>query len=181
MKSQGTILNAALAAVLATALCAGPMTAQNATSQPALPAAASNALPRTFPAPTNLQALPKTMTGQQVHDLMEQWSRELGTQCDACHTVDRTRMGPDGRLALNFAEDSKDLKRVARMMVTMVDLINTNYVAKAHGSGVPVSCGMCHRGELGAEPYEPTKKVDLPESVIHAVDHAERELQKPTQ
>lgn len=181
MKRQGTILIAGAAAVLAVAQCAGPLRAQMAAGKPAQPAAASHALPRSFPAPTNLQALPKTMTGQQVHDLMEQWSRELGTQCDACHTVDRTRMGPDGRQALNFADDSKDLKRVARMMVTMVDLINTNYVAKAHGSGVPVSCGMCHRGELGAEPYEPTKKVDLPESVIRAVDHAEQELQKPTQ
>lgn len=134
-----------------------------------------------YPAPVNLQALPKTMTGQQVHDLMEEWSRQLNTKCDGCHAYDRNRLGPDGKLALNYADDSKDMKRVARMMVTMTDLINTNYIAKVEGSGVPVSCGMCHRGDIGAQPYEPQKTVELPASEIRQVDCAEQQLEKAAQ
>ena len=149
-----------------------------AASQADASKAGSGATPQQYPAPTNLQALPKTMTGQQVHDLMEEWSRDLGAQCDACHTVDVHHVGPDGHPALNFVDDSKETKRVARMMVTMTDQMNTDYVAKVHGSGVPVTCGMCHRGEIGAEPYAPKKTVDLPESVIRQVECAEQELQK---
>lgn len=125
-----------------------------------------------FPAPANLKVLPKTMTGQQVHDLMEEWSRDLGAQCDACHTIDHNRIGPDGRPVLNFADDSKEMKSVSRTMYTMTEQINTDYIAKVHGSGVPVSCGMCHRGEVGAEPYAPQKPVVLPESEIRAVSRA---------
>ena len=143
-----------------------------AAQAPAVQSAAPKPEPSAYPAPTNLQVLAKTMTGQQVHELMEEWSRDLGTQCDACHTVDRTRMGADGRPALNYADDQKDMKQVSRMMYTMMDQMNTSFVAKVHGSGVAVSCGMCHRGEVGAEPYAPQKPVVLPESEIRAVSRA---------
>ena len=33
------------------------------------------------PAPTNLKVLPKTMTGEQVHDLMHKWEASLGAEC----------------------------------------------------------------------------------------------------
>ncbi len=137
--------------------------------------------PIEYPAPVNLRVLPKTMTGQQVHDLMEAWSSQLNTKCDGCHAYDRNHLGPDGKLALNYADDSKDLKRVARMMVTMMDQINTDYIAKIEGSGVPVSCGTCHRGDIGAQPYEPQKTVELPASETRQVDCAEQELERAAQ
>ena len=169
-------------AVLAGAISAWTLAAQAPVTQPARVSTAqgSASIPAAvqYPTPTNLQALPKTMTGRQVHELMEEWSRDLGTQCDACHTVDRTRMGADGHPALNYADDQKDLKQVSRMMYAMMDQMNVSYVAKVHGSGVAVSCGMCHRGELGAQPYAPVKKVDLPESVIRQVECAEQEMQQ---
>ena len=166
-------------ALLAGTMCAWTLAAQAPATQPAKSAEVQGAVSRTeFPAPTNLQVLPKTMTGQQMHELMEEWSRDLGTQCDACHTVDRTRMGADGRPALNYADDQKDMKQVSRMMYTMMDQVNTSVVAKVHGSGVAVSCGMCHRGELGAQPFAPVKKVELPENVIRQVECAEQELQQ---
>jgi hypothetical protein len=174
-----------LSAMLAGAICAWTMAAQAPATQSAKGSTAqgstSNPPAPQYPAPTNLQALPKTMTGQQVHDLMEEWSRQLNTTCDGCHAYDRNHLGPDGKLALNYADDSKDMKRVARMMVTMMDLINTNYISKVEGSGVPVSCGMCHRGDIGAQPYEPRKAVDLPAREIHQVDCAEQELEKAAQ
>jgi len=111
------------------------------------------ASPRTFPAPTNLQVLPKDLSGQQVHDIMEQWSHSLGVRCDSCHTEDHDNSGPDGRPRLNFADDSRRMKGTARIMYEMTEEINSNYVAKVEGSGMPVTCGTCHRGEISPEPF----------------------------
>jgi len=113
----------------------------------------TNAPPRIYPAPTNLKVLPKDMTGQQVHEVMEQWVAALGTHCDSCHAEDREEVSADGRPRLNFADDSKPMKRVARTMYLMTEEINTKYVASIDSSGAPVTCGSCHRGHLGPEPF----------------------------
>ncbi|MGO9339571.1 MAG: c-type cytochrome [Terracidiphilus sp.] len=107
----------------------------------------------TFPVPTNLRVLPKNLSGQQVHDIMEQWAHSLGVRCDSCHSEDIDAVNPDGRPRLNFADDSKPMKAVARIMYTMTDKINAEYVAKVDGSGLPVTCGTCHRGEISPEPF----------------------------
>ncbi len=105
------------------------------------------------PAPTNLKVLPKELTGEQVHEIMEQWSAALGAHCNACHVEDHGNIGPNGRPRLNFADDSKGMKIAARTMYTMTEKINTEYVAKIDSSGMPVTCGTCHRGHLGPEPF----------------------------
>ena len=115
--------------------------------------AGSNSPPRIFPAPTNLKVLPKDLTGRQVHEIMEQWVTALGTQCESCHAEDRAHAATDGRPTLDFASDSKPLKRVARTMYLMTEEINTKYVASIDSSGVPVTCGSCHRGHIGPEPF----------------------------
>ena len=114
--------------------------------------------PRNWPAPTNLKVLPKNLTGQQVRDIMEQWEGYLGVHCSTCHTPDPTRKGPNGRPELNFADDSKEEKQTARIMYTMTEDINVNYVSKVPSSDEPVTCGTCHRGHLGPEPFELPKE-----------------------
>jgi len=109
------------------------------------------------PAPTNLKVLPKTMTGEQVHDLMHKWEAMLGAECSTCHAADPNNIGPNGKPRLNFADDSKPEKNTARLMYRMVDDINANYVDKVENSGVPVSCGTCHRGHLDPPIFAPTK------------------------
>jgi hypothetical protein len=111
--------------------------------------------PREFPAPTNLKVLPRNLTGQQVHEIMEKWEGELGTGCRTCHAVDPKNVGPNGRPRLNFADDSKEEKQTARTMYKMTEDINANYVSKIDSSGAPVTCGTCHRGHLGPEPFAP--------------------------
>jgi len=117
---------------------------------------APNAPPphRPHPAPTNLQVLPKNLTGEQVHDIMEKWEAELGTECSSCHAADPKNLTPNGKPRLNFADDSKPEKATARQMVRMVEMINTQYVAKIDNSGAPVTCGTCHRGHFGPEPFK---------------------------
>lgn len=122
--------------------------------QPPAPAAGAHPHPPA-PAPTNLQVLPKTLTGEQVHEIMHKWEAELGTECSTCHATDPNRKLPNGRPALNFADDSKEEKKTARLMVNMVEEINTQYVGKIDSSGLPVSCGTCHRGHLDPQAYVP--------------------------
>jgi hypothetical protein len=120
--------------------------------------------PRNWPAPTNLKVLPKNLTGQQVRDIMEQWEGYLGVHCSTCHTPDKTKGGPNGRPQLNFADDSKEEKQTARIMFAMTEDINRNYVAKVPNSDEPVTCGTCHRGHLGPEPFEiPKEDHDRPQ------------------
>jgi hypothetical protein len=113
---------------------------------------------RTFPPPTNLQVLPKDLTAEQVHDIMHKWEGDLGTECSTCHAADPKNIGPNGRPRLNFADDSKKEKATARTMYKMVEEINTQYVGKIDSSGMPVTCGTCHRGKLSPDPYFPPKE-----------------------
>jgi hypothetical protein len=97
--------------------------------------------------------LPKDLTGQQVRDIMEKWEGSLGAHCNTCHAEDPKNIGPNGRPRLNFADDSKPEKATARVMFTMVEAINVNYLSKVDTSGDPVTCGTCHRGHLSPEPF----------------------------
>ncbi len=110
-------------------------------------------LPRTFPTPTNLNVLPKDLTGQQVHDIMEQWDADLGVQCSACHIEEPNNVISGAPPRPLFADDSKEMKEVARHMYTMTKEINSNYIAKVEGSGKRVTCGTCHRGHVGPKPF----------------------------
>jgi hypothetical protein len=107
---------------------------------------------RVYPAPTNLRVLPKEMTGQQVHDLMEQWRVELGVRCSACHGEDEDNVVPAGPRRSRFPDDSQPMKGVARLMYTMTEQINRDFISKVEGSGLPVTCGTCHRGRVSPEP-----------------------------
>lgn len=117
-----------------------------------------------MPPPTNLQVLPKTLTGDQVHEIMHKWEAELGTECGTCHAADPTHKSPSGRPMLNFADDSKPKKATARLMYTMCQTINTQFISKIENSDKPVSCATCHRGHL-----EPPVFVPPPENEHH--DH----------
>jgi hypothetical protein len=125
------------------------------------PAAGAGSPPRSFPAPTNLQVLPKNLTGEQLHDIMEGYAAALGQHCNYCHAADPKNIGPNGRPRLNFASDEKDEKQMARIMITMTDEINKNYVAKVAAidkmpdAAPPVTCGTCHRGHEDPEEFKP--------------------------
>ena len=113
---------------------------------------------RNFPAPTNLKVLPKDLTGRQVRDIMEKFAGSLGVKCDFCHTADPKNVGADGRPRMNFADDSKPDKQIARIMYTMTQQMNSDYIKKAmdldpDDMGSPVTCGTCHRGHKMPEDF----------------------------
>lgn len=125
---------------------------------------------RHIPPPKNLQVLPKDLTGEQVHHIMEGWAQSLGTHCDTCHAPDPKAVVAAGhRPRLDFPLDIKPDKSTARLMYKMVQDINTNYIAMVKDSGdnaeaqsseeahadEKVSCATCHRGHLKPPTFVP--------------------------
>jgi hypothetical protein len=147
--------------VLASAAVLFSLAVLTAAQSPQSPPPAPGGAPpreRSHPAPTNLKVLSKNLTGDQVHDIMEGWESQLGVHCRTCHAENPKDIGPNGRPRLNYADDSKPEKNTARLMFKMTEDINVNYVSKVENSGEPVTCGTCHRGHLGPEPFVPEEE-----------------------
>jgi len=67
-------------------------------------------------------------------------------------------VGPNGRPRTDFANDSKPEKQIARIMYSMTQQMNKDYISKAmdldkDGMGSPVTCGTCHRGHEMPEEF----------------------------
>ncbi len=84
---------------------------------------------------------------------MEKWQGDLGVHCNTCHAADPKNIGPNGRPRLNFADDSKPEKKAARLMYTMTNDDNDNYVSMVDDGKAKVTCGTCHRGHLKPEAF----------------------------
>ena len=85
------------------------------------------------PNPTNLKVL-KVTTGPEVGQIMRTFTAGLGVQCSYCHVQG------------NFPSDENPKKEVARQMIKMTQVINSNFP----DGKMRVTCYTCHRGE--AEP-----------------------------
>lgn len=159
MKIKFYVPSAVAAAVLAAAIVAVTVAAQ-APQQPAGEhAGGPPPWARNWPKPTNLQVLPKNLTGQQVHEIMEGWAGSLGAHCDTCHAADPNgKTMPNGRPRLDFALDTKPEKRTARLMYKMTNDINDNYVSMVDDGTAKVTCGTCHRGQLKPEKFVPPEE-----------------------
>ena len=153
MRLSSLIPSTAAAALLAVAVLANAQAAP----QPGPPPGGGGQM-RNNAAPTNLKVLPKDWTGRQVRDTMETWAGSLGVGCNNCHAADTSNPGPNGRPRMNFADDSKTDKNIARIMYTMTQQINADYISKVmdmdkDGMGSPVTCGTCHRGHKMPEAF----------------------------
>ncbi len=169
MKITSLLPPAAAVALLAAAILAATTGAQAPQAAPqtteSAPGATQQGPPpqgerpmRNYPPPTNLQVLPKDLTGRQVRDIMETWAGSLGVKCEFCHTADPKNIGPNGRPRMNFPDDSKADKKIARIMYSMTQQINKDTISKAmdldpDGMGSPVTCGTCHRGHQMPEEF----------------------------
>lgn len=163
MKLPILSLSAAAAALVITAAIFSSTNAPVHAAQQAAPPPPPQPPPaqhQQHPAPTNLQVLPKTLTGEQVHEIMHKWEAAVGGTCGTCHAADTKNPSPGGRPRLNFADDSKPEKATARKMYLMVEDINKNYIAKIDNSGDPVTCGTCHQGHLSPRPFKAVEGED---------------------
>ena len=96
----------------------------------------------------NLKVLPKDIPDGELAGLMVRYSRELNVQCQFCHAE-----GPQG---IDFASDESPQKLTARVMIGMLNDINTKYLAQVSDRryAVPLTCGNCHQGQTMPPAYE---------------------------
>lgn len=105
----------------------------------------------------NLKVLPKNISKEALHDVMEQWGKALGVRCNFCHapTADNPRK-------MDWASDAKPEKDMAREMFTMTGKINKKYFHSKKGADgmmamAAVNCNTCHHGEAHPEIKEDVK------------------------
>lgn len=117
----------------------------------AMPVMAHSQIPGKF---ENLQVLPRDIPRDTLVAIMRGFAGALGVRCTYCHVE---REGPPPAMTpdmlpgpnLDFKSDAKDHKKIARVMMRMVDSINTVFLPRIPNRDVPatnVGCVTCHRG-----------------------------------
>ena len=105
----------------------------------------------------NLKVLPKNITDKQLDNVMDEWAHSLGVHCNFCHVRN------EAEKKMDFANDAKPEKEMARKMYKMMNKINQKYFeAKKDSLGMVmksgVNCYTCHRGESHPEVKVPEGK-----------------------
>lgn len=97
--------------------------------------------------PENLQVLPDSIRGPRLGAVMRGFASALGVRCNHCHVGEGNDLS-----AYEFPRDDKNTKRIARVMIEMVQRINSDDLEKLTSLGrsreqrIEVSCMTCHRG-----------------------------------
>lgn len=102
--------------------------------------------------PVNLQVLPVTLSRPELRGLMKQYERDLGVSCSYCHVEDRESG------IVDYAADDNPRKHTARVMIAMLEDINSRHLAQLGGDrryAEPVTCGSCHRGRANPQAFAP--------------------------
>lgn len=121
------------------------------------PAAPPVGMHHEMPKPTNLQVLPKDISGKDLIAIMHGFSGDLGVHCNFCHEVNAQTHRPD------FASDAKPEKAAARIMLRMTNEIDVKYLTELpeHEHADPaehmdkIGCGTCHRGHTEPPSFTP--------------------------
>jgi len=99
---------------------------------------------------TNLQVLPKDrfQNFQQILPVMQNFAASLGVGCVYCHATYIAPFNPMN----DFVSDAKLTKQKARVMMRMVQTVNTSLgtefgnIDKSGAKPMNVACVTCHRG-----------------------------------
>jgi tetratricopeptide (TPR) repeat protein len=90
----------------------------------------------------NLQALPKDIPKNELVGIMRSYAGDLGVRCGFCHVGG----DPNTLQGVNFASDENDKKKIARLMIRMVQSINQDQLPKLGKKPSPqIRCVTCHR------------------------------------
>lgn len=172
MKTSFLLPTALAVSLVAASIFSTVHAAQEPQAAPAAAAPAAGGQPpqRKFPKPTNLKVLPEDTTGAQVRDIMRKWEGDMGAECSTCHAeyADH-RKNERGQPQLDFANDDKPEKKMARIMYKMTEDIKADSIKKVkdldedakdmnHPKPAELTCGTCHRGKIDPEAYIPPKR-----------------------
>ena len=151
-------------AALFTLTIAPALPAQTSTAPQADAAPQQTRPHRPRPKPTNLQVLPKDLSGDQVVDIMHKFEDQLGVDCDYCHAKNTTTKPGVGHL--DFPSDDNPVKDRARTMIRMSDEINQRFLTQLKNppAAHEVSCGTCHRGNAKPLPFVAAPDNDHPQA-----------------
>ena len=99
-----------------------------------------------FANPQNLKVLPEDISPAELGATMKGFAMGLGLRCENCHVGE-----PNTPLeTFDFESDEKPMKRKARVMLKMVQAINSEHVPALNDiekdDRVEVRCVTCHRG-----------------------------------
>ncbi|MGH7539407.1 MAG: c-type cytochrome [Gemmatimonadota bacterium] len=94
--------------------------------------------------PENLEVLPDDIGADGLRSVMLGFTEALDVGCEHCH------VGEGDLENFDFPADDKEPKRIARIMLRMVDEINGTHLVRVEtvraGDRVEVTCITCHRG-----------------------------------
>jgi hypothetical protein len=124
---------------------------------------------------TNLKVLPKDISKPALIGMMRGFTGALGVRCQYCH-VGREGMPLD---SFNFTSDDKRTKRVARVMIDMLNHINEEHLADVPERPEPhvvVRCETCHRGVTRPRLLDDEMQVYLADSGLAAAVRHYRDL-----
>lgn len=132
--------------------------------------------PDVFADPQNLKVLPADTSSADLNATMRGFALGLGLRCNDCHVGE-----PNAPLhTYDFAADEKPLKQKARLMLAMVNEINSVHVVKLDdvdtASRVDVRCVTCHRGQPQPKLIQDVLDEQLAEHGIDAAVARYREL-----
>jgi tetratricopeptide (TPR) repeat protein len=137
-----------------------------------LPEASRGQIPDTF---KNLKILPKDMPKAELVSVMRSFSGALGVRCNHCH-VGENAATLEG---FDFASDDKEPKRIARVMMSMVQEINKEEIPKAGiKDPVQVRCITCHRGVQKPRTLDETLRGTIEKEGVPAAQKQYRELRE---
>ena len=96
--------------------------------------------------PENLQVLPEGTKGAELGQIMRGFASSLGVRCEHCHVGEGSDL-----TQFDFPADDKATKRKARIMLEMVEALNTEHLPKLStvddqkSPALQVTCMTCHR------------------------------------
>jgi tetratricopeptide (TPR) repeat protein len=125
--------------------------------------------------PKNLTVLPKTTGGRDLQRVMFGFTSGLGVRCNYCH------VGEEGKdlSEYDFVSDAKPEKNKARVMIQMMNAVNSEYLAKLNvdsTSSMRVSCMTCHHGNSTPVQLEDKLKRTFDRNGIDSTLHQYRAL-----
>ena len=140
----------------------------------ALAASASAQIPEKF---DNLQVLSKDISREEIVSEMRSMSGALGLRCHNCHVGE-----PGGSLdGYDFASDEKEWKKTARVMMQMVEEINSELlpkIGKERAELVRVRCVTCHHGQTRPRTIQEVLAEEVEENGVDAAIAKYRELRE---
>ena len=93
---------------------------------------------------TNLQVLPKDISGADLVNMMKGFTRALGVRCEHCHVGEGNDL-----TKFDFTADTKPTKVTARKMLTMTATLNDAVKDIGEPSKTPkITCFTCHQGAV---------------------------------